>query len=244
MRQKTAINVIGFIAQKADNLARAFFSRRLCTEEGMFIASRYLATVRRARSGMPMTSSSPRSARASIAAISALARFSALVSSVVYPTGVGMALMIADGLPWARGSWGVDVGTEWAGRLCLQTLEVTGCRSNRVRDAGGDQMSSAPKRQSSASKGRDIASDETSAVPRYQEFIRSEARLRSDQLTGLAELRRRILASRQDKSERITDNTLIRVAVDALLSQAHMVSGDTEDQIRDSVINTRRKKQS
>lgn len=105
-------------------------------------------------------------------------------------------------------------------------------------------MSSTPKRQSSASKGRDIASDETSAVPRYQEFIRSEARLRSDQLTGLAELRRRILASRQDKSERITDNTLIRVAVDALLSQAHMVSGDTEDQIRDSVINTRRKKQS
>lgn len=105
-------------------------------------------------------------------------------------------------------------------------------------------MSSKSPRRSTAKSASSTAAggaDQSADVPRYEQFVRSEARLRPDQLSGLAELRRRLQSSRQDRSERLTDNTLIRVAVDALLSQADDVTGDTEDQIRDSVVNKSRK---
>ena len=69
-------------------------------------------------------------------------------------------------------------------------------------------------------------------TPRYQTFVRSEARLRPDQLAALGDLRRRVAANRSDKTERITDNTLLRLAVDLLLQSAHRIEGDTEEQMR------------
>ncbi|MGY3341231.1 hypothetical protein ACVW0K_007424, partial [Streptomyces filamentosus] len=54
-------------------------------------------------------------------------------------------------------------------------------------------------------------------TPRYQKFVRSEARLRDDQAADLATLRRRVAANRENRSERITDNTMLRLAVDLLL---------------------------
>jgi hypothetical protein len=71
--------------------------------------------------------------------------------------------------------------------------------------------------------------------PKYQQMLRTEARLRPDQVTALTSLRRRVSANRDDKSERITDNTLVRVAVDLLLARADDLTGDTEDQLRESV---------
>ncbi|OEJ20852.1 hypothetical protein AR457_41730 (plasmid) [Streptomyces agglomeratus] len=70
---------------------------------------------------------------------------------------------------------------------------------------------------------------------------RKEARLRSDQLTDLAELRRQVSGHRRDRSEIITDNTLIRVAVDLLLQgHAHRLHGDTEEALLQSVLPRRR----
>lgn len=72
--------------------------------------------------------------------------------------------------------------------------------------------------------------------PKYRQMIRSEARLRPDQLDALAQLRRTVNARREARPERITDNTLIRIAVDMLISQGDQLSGDTEDELRGSVI--------
>lgn len=73
-------------------------------------------------------------------------------------------------------------------------------------------------------------------IPRFQTFIRSEARLREDQAVALAALRRRVAANRSDKTERITDNTLIRIAVDLLLRHGHQISGNTEAEMRRSLL--------
>ncbi|MGW3154538.1 hypothetical protein [Streptomyces sp. NPDC001089] len=70
---------------------------------------------------------------------------------------------------------------------------------------------------------------------------RKEARLRADQLTDLAELRRQLGSRRRDRSEIITDNTLIRVAVDLLLQgHVHRLHGDTEEELLASVLPRRR----
>ena len=75
----------------------------------------------------------------------------------------------------------------------------------------------------------------SSDLPRYQQMIRKEARLRPDQVDALARLRRRITRARTTRAETITDNTLVRVAVDLLLARADELHGDTEDELRRSV---------
>jgi hypothetical protein len=73
-------------------------------------------------------------------------------------------------------------------------------------------------------------------TPRYLTFTRTEARLRPDQPGALAALRRRVAANRTDKTERITDNTLLRLAVDLLLQHADRIEGDTEEQMRRALL--------
>jgi hypothetical protein len=77
------------------------------------------------------------------------------------------------------------------------------------------------------------ADDDT---PRYQTFVRSEARLRPEQLGALSALRRTVAASRQNKAERVTDNTLLRLAVDLLLANADRIKGDTEEEMRRALL--------
>jgi hypothetical protein len=72
-------------------------------------------------------------------------------------------------------------------------------------------------------------------VPRWRTLIRKEARLREDQAEALAALRRRLTAARSDRTEVITDNTLIRIAVDLLLDHADELTGDTEAELCESV---------
>jgi hypothetical protein len=59
--------------------------------------------------------------------------------------------------------------------------------------------------------------------------------LRADQLDELARLRRVLNRKRGGEGERITENTLIRVAVDVLLSRVGELRGATEDELRESV---------
>lgn len=76
---------------------------------------------------------------------------------------------------------------------------------------------------------------EQEAGPRYLQMERKEARLRLDQADALARLTRRLNRARAGSGERITDNTLIRVALDALLARSDQLSGATEAELRKSV---------
>lgn len=75
-------------------------------------------------------------------------------------------------------------------------------------------------------------------VPKYLRLVRHDLRARTDQLEGIAALRRRILSDRARgaRSERITDDILIRVAIDLLLAHCDDLAGATEDQIRESAL--------
>jgi hypothetical protein len=77
---------------------------------------------------------------------------------------------------------------------------------------------------------------EDTGEPKFRRLLRKEARLRYDQATALTELRRRLSRGRADRSEVITDNTLIRVAVDLLLAHADELHGDTEEELQTSVL--------
>lgn len=74
-----------------------------------------------------------------------------------------------------------------------------------------------------------------SQTPKWQRLERKELRLRADQLDELARLRRTLNRQRGGVGERITENTLIRVAVDLLLSRSGGLQGLTEDELRNSV---------
>jgi hypothetical protein len=74
-----------------------------------------------------------------------------------------------------------------------------------------------------------------SRTPKWQTLERKELRLRGDQLDELARLRRALNRQRGGRGERITENTLIRVAVDLFLARADELQGTTEDELRESV---------
>jgi hypothetical protein len=67
-------------------------------------------------------------------------------------------------------------------------------------------------------------------------MVRKDARLRPDQVEALTALRRRAARGRRDRTERITENTLIRLAVDLLLAHADRLHGDDEDTLRRSLL--------
>ncbi len=77
------------------------------------------------------------------------------------------------------------------------------------------------------------------ALPLYLQLTRKEARIRADQADQLAAEVRRLNQARKHRSgpvgERITDNTLIRVALDLLLSRVGDLAGSTEAELRNSV---------
>lgn len=68
------------------------------------------------------------------------------------------------------------------------------------------------------------------------EYVRSEAQLRPAQQNALTDLKRTVQAARSSKPERITNNTLIRIAVDGLLEHQDGICGDTEDELRESFL--------
>jgi hypothetical protein len=83
-------------------------------------------------------------------------------------------------------------------------------------------------------RGRQPSSQTPEAV-RFDELERKEARVRLDQYEALQSLSRQLNRSRNRRGERITENTLIRVAIDLLLSRQDQVAGTTEAELRTSV---------
>lgn len=77
------------------------------------------------------------------------------------------------------------------------------------------------------------------ATPLYRRLARKEARVREDQYVALSQLVRVLARRRTDRrGARLTENTLIRVAIDLLLSRANRLTGNTERELRTSVLDT------
>lgn len=72
------------------------------------------------------------------------------------------------------------------------------------------------------------------ARPRFDDYERKETRLAAEQLDQLAKRSRQLNRTRKREGERITENTLIRIAVDLLLSRPEL-AGKTEAELRKSV---------
>jgi hypothetical protein len=92
-----------------------------------------------------------------------------------------------------------------------------------------------PRRVAPGPREAGTAGVTESQVPKWQRLERKELRLRADQLDELARIRRTLNRQRGGEGERITENTLIRVAVDMLLGRAGKLRGTTEDELRKSV---------
>jgi hypothetical protein len=105
----------------------------------------------------------------------------------------------------------------------------TGAREDtRGRPLGGGGEAPAPREGAGMREVR-----EATPLPKYLALTRKEARLREDQVDSLTSLARRVNRRKASRGgERITENTLIRVAVDWLLSQEAYVGGSSEEEIR------------
>ncbi|MBO9041447.1 MULTISPECIES: hypothetical protein [Curtobacterium] len=73
------------------------------------------------------------------------------------------------------------------------------------------------------------------ATALFEELTRKECRFRDEQLEDLSRYARRLQRTRLAPGPRITDNTLIRVAVDLLMSRADELQGSTEAELRASL---------
>lgn len=75
--------------------------------------------------------------------------------------------------------------------------------------------------------------------PMYATLVRKDVRLRADQTVALTALTRTLMRRRTTRTERITENTLIRVAIDVLLHSVDTLQGSTEDELRRSALTAR-----
>ncbi len=108
--------------------------------------------------------------------------------------------------------------------------------SELIRDSApkGDTTSSTstaarPVGRRSTTLSQAAAAAKRTTSPKY-------VQLRGDQQIELDVLARELQASRSAKTERITSNTVIRVAVDAVLARRSVLVGDTEEELLASVL--------
>lgn len=114
----------------------------------------------------------------------------------------------------------------------LQTPEVTD--SETARTTHGGEVASQGTGGDAGSPHR-VPPPVSSEVPKYLTLVRKEVRLREDQLEQLTNLTRSLNRQRRGSGERITENTIIRVAVDLLLSQSSKLKGSNEDELSASL---------
>ncbi len=85
------------------------------------------------------------------------------------------------------------------------------------------------------SKSKSKFKSEPKIVPHYLTLVRKETRLKEEQFDELSQLSRKLNRQRKSTGDRITENTLIRVAIDLLLSQSNKLEGKTENELRESL---------
>jgi hypothetical protein len=69
------------------------------------------------------------------------------------------------------------------------------------------------------------------AEPLYLRLVRKETRLREEQYAALTQHARRLSRARRGQGARITENTLIRIAVDLFLERVETASGADEAEL-------------
>ncbi len=140
-----------------------------------------------------------------------------------------------------------DLVREEVERPDLQTAEVTESESSTVTESPTTEVTESEsstdtespttevtKEQSESvlsSPPTKVTESQTAEVPKYLTLVRKETRLRDDQLEQLTAITRKLNRQRRGKGERITENTLIRIAVDLLLNQEQQLQGITEEEL-------------
>ena len=97
-----------------------------------------------------------------------------------------------------------------------------------------DQQSDSSQDETTEQQRSKLIDSESNKQPKYLTLLRKEARLREDQFDDLTALAR-TLNRRRKGGERITENTLIRLAVDLLLKEADQLEGSTEEELREAL---------
>ncbi len=94
-----------------------------------------------------------------------------------------------------------------------------------------------PDVRASEVRSTDLPTSEvrTPGLPKYKRLERKDVLLWPDQLGELSVTRRMLNRRRGSAGERITENTLIRVAVALLLSRSGELAGTTEEELRASL---------
>ena len=95
------------------------------------------------------------------------------------------------------------------------------------------QTPAVPKPRSTSLRPRETP--QTPALPKYLRLERKELLIWPGQITELSILARALNRNRRGAGERITINTLIRVAVALLLSRAQDLKGISEEELRRSL---------
>jgi hypothetical protein len=110
--------------------------------------------------------------------------------------------------------------------------------SHRDRTRRAEILAAAPEKEIALAKREAERSAQQSGepTPAYLTFVRKDTRLREDQLERLTKEARRLNRAKRNTGVRITDNTLIRIAVDLLLARIEKASGDDEAAILRSLL--------
>lgn len=109
-----------------------------------------------------------------------------------------------------------------------QTPEV---RTPEVQTPGVTE----PRLRSRRPQDQPAAAAPASGLPKYLRLERKELLIWPEQITNLSILARVLNRTRRGTGERITTNTLIRVAVALLLSRSQDLAGTTEEELRRSL---------
>lgn len=115
------------------------------------------------------------------------------------------------------------------GDLLDRIADPTPSSSPTPPAAAPEPASTAVAPVATVSKGRALRPPRaTPAEAGYLDFVRKDTRLREDQLEALTVQARRLNRAKRNTGVRITENTLIRLGIDLLLSRIERAKGDDE----------------
>jgi hypothetical protein len=116
------------------------------------------------------------------------------------------------------------------------TNKVLDSQANKVPNSENNKLTELRTTKFTDFQNTEVSDSNTSEVPKYLTLVRKEARLREDQLQDLTNLTRSLNRKRKGSGERITENTLIRIAVDLLMNQSDELKGTTEQELLASIV--------
>jgi len=112
------------------------------------------------------------------------------------------------------------------------TSEAPKPRTSNSRNLQTHDLPNSQSQQQPDYQAPEVRDSVPSGVPKYLRLIRKEARLSAEQFDSLTDLARRLNRRKPaGVGERITENTLIRIAVERLLVDAERLNGTTEEEL-------------